>query len=190
MASLDTDRTHRLGFRAFLRFLGGGALLIVVLTAGIAAWWWYGARYVPPRYVVYYDYSVKLFALLIASYAAYRLAASFLAYRSHAYRFDDEFFHVIRGYLSRHETGVVYHQIQTVTVRRTLGDRMIGVADLTIVTSSGEDGASHAHLPGLDMRKARLVQRELLARAKRSQHAPAPAAYRPLRFVDVDEDEE
>lgn len=193
MASLDTGRTHHLGFRAFFLFLGWGSFLIVLLVAALCAWWWYGARFVPDPYVVYYDYSVKLFALLIAGYATYKLAASYFAYRAHAYRFDDEFFHLIKGYISRHEVGVVYHQIQSVTVHRSLGARLVGVADLVIITSSG-GGASDAHLPGLDMRKARMVQRELLMRAKRSQHAPVQTGYQTgyqtVPFEDLDDDED
>lgn len=189
MAQLDTDRTHRLGFRAFLLFLGWSALLVVLLAAGTAAWWWYGARLVPARYVTYYDYSVKLLALVVAVFALYRLVGSYLAYRSHAYRFDDEFFHVTRGYVSQQEVGVVYHQIQTVTVQRPLGARLVGVAHLAIVTNSGSGATYAAHLFGLDRAKARLVQRELLARAKASQQASREPRYRPVPFVEDEEDE-
>lgn len=188
MAHLDTSRTHRLGIRAFFLFLGWGAFYILLLLALLFAWWWYGARFVPDAYVEYYVYSVKLFALVITGYAAYRLLHAFFDYRSHRYRFDREFFHVEKGYINKREVGVVYHQIQTVTVERPLGARMVGVAHLDIITSSSGH-AQNAKLHGLDMKKARLIQKELLERARKSQHGGEPT-YRQVPFEDDEDGEE
>lgn len=184
---IDNGRTHRLGIRAFFLFLGWGIVVIALLLVALFTWWWYGARFVPQEYVLYYEYSVKMFALVIASYAVYKLAHSYFEYRSHGYRFDDEFFHVVRGYINRHEVGVVYHQIQTVTVNRPITARMVGVAHLSIVTSGSGEGAK-AHLQGIDMKKARLIQKELLARARRSQAGGEPR-YQAVPF-DEEEDED
>lgn len=186
MASLDTDRKHRLGGRAFLLFFARALLATIAAAAAIAATWWYASAYVPRRYVVYYVYGLKLLALLAAAYFVLKLVHAFLAYRSHEFRFDDEYFHISRGYLNRDETGVVYHQIQTVTVERPLGARLVGVAHLTVVMSGSDQGERVAHLPALDLRRARLVQKELLARARRHQRDERPR-YRSVPFED-DED--
>jgi membrane protein YdbS with pleckstrin-like domain len=188
MAHLDTSRTHHLGIRAFFLFLGWSTMHIVLLLALLFAWWWYGARFVPDAYVEYYVYSVKLFALVIAGYAAYRFAHAFFDYRSHRYRFEKEFFHLEKGYINKHEVGVVYHQIQTVTVERPLGARVVGVAHLGIVTSNSGEG-QHPKLHGLDMKKARLIQKELLERARKSQHGGEPQ-YHQVPFEDGDDEEE
>lgn len=190
MENLDTVRTHRLGGRAFLLFLGAGIIWILLFTALLGAYWWYAAPYVPKDYVIYYDYTVKLFALFLGGFIAYQFSSAYLRYRSHGYRFDDEFFHITKGYLDRHEIGIVYHQIQTVTVERNVSARLFGVAKLTIVTNA-TNGSHENHLPGIDMRKARLVQRELLSRSKRGQQAPREPRYEPVPFVEDEyEDEE
>ncbi len=189
MASLDTDRTHRLGARAFLLFLGAGIFWIVGLSVLLGAWWWYAAPFIPKAYVIYYDYSVKLLALCLGAFVFFRLMRAYLEYRSHGYRFDDEYFHITRGYINQNEMGIVYHQIQTVTVQRSIGARMVGVARLSIVTS-GTNGSHEMHLPGVEVNKARLVQRELLARSKATQHGSRKPRYEPVSFEDVDDEEE
>lgn len=189
MASLDTNRTHRLGFRAFLLFLGKGIFLLALLAIALGWVWWYGAIYIPKSYVIYYDYALKLFALILGACFSFVFLRAFMAYQAHVYRFDDEYFHLTKGYLDRHEMGVVYHQIQTVTVRRGIGARLVGLAQLTIVTSGGQGGVHEVQLPAIDMRKARLIQQELLARAKRSQHG-SRAQYQPVPFDEDDEEEE
>lgn len=189
MADLSTDRTHRLGSRAYFLFLGKGVLWFLLAVALLSLYWWYPAPYIPKNYIIFYDYSVKLFALFISAYGVFLLAKAYLEYRGHGYRFDDEFFHITKGYLNQHEVGVVYHQIQTVTVRRTLGARIVGVANLTIVTNSNRED-NEIHLPGIDARKARLVQRELLSRAKSMHERPKKREYEPVAFEEDEEFED
>ncbi len=190
MAALDTERTHRLGARAFFVFLGWGIFAGIALLLGLGAIWWYGAVYVPREYVVYFVYALQLAALCVAGFVVFRLAIAFFAYYAHAYRFDDEYFLIIRGYLDRHETGVVYHQIQTVTVQRPVSARLFGVAHLTIVTSGGSAETRQVQLPSIAMRKARLIQKELLARAKHGQGQRYEPRYRPVPFEDDEEADE
>ena len=61
------------------------------------------------------------------------LLRSYFDYRGYSFRFDNEFFYVTRGYFTKNEMGIVYHQIQHVTVRRGILDRAVGVAHLIIV---------------------------------------------------------
>ena len=189
MAKLDTARSHRLGGRAFLLFFGKGLLVTFVVAALIGATWWYGSAHVPKQYVIYYVYGLKLAGVLLLGYFLYKLAHAFFAYRSHEFRFDDEYFHINRGYINRDEMGVVYHQIQSVTVQRPIGARMVGVAHLTIIASSSDNGGRVAHLPALDVRRARLVQKELLARARRQQHPEERrGGYRQVPFDEEEDD--
>lgn len=190
MASLDTDRTHRLGGRAFLLFFGRGLLITLVIAGLIAATWWYGSVYVPKQYVIFYVYGLKLAAVLLLGYFLFKLSHAYLAYRSHQFRFDDEYFHITRGYINREETGVVYHQIQTVAIERPLGARMVGVAHLTVIMSGAGKGEKPAHLPALDLRRARMVQKELLARARRHQQGERQQGYRPVPFEDYEEEDD
>lgn len=189
MAELDTERTHHLGPRAFFLFLGTKLFWIVGLALLIVAYWWYVAKIVPLRHMPYFDYSVRLFAVLLGAYTAFVLMRSFLEYYSHRYRFDKEFFHLFRGYINQEEVSVVYHQIQTVTIQRPLAARFFGVAHIAIEMGNGE-GGSAAHLRGLDVSKARHVQRELVARSKQSHEGGAHARqYRPVPFEDFDDEE-
>lgn len=191
MAALDTERTHRLGVRAFFLFLGWGIFAGIALLLAVAALWWYGAVYVPKEYVIYFVYGLQVSALCIGAFLLFRFAVAFFAYYAHAYRFDDEYFLIIRGYLDRHETGVVYHQIQTVTVQRPVSARLFGVAHLNIVTSGGSPEVRAVQLPSIAMRKARLIQKELLARAKHGQaELFAPPRYQQVPFEDDEEGDE
>lgn len=188
MADLDTDRTHHLGGRAFFLFLGSRLFWMIASGLAIVAYWWYVARIVPLRYMPYFDYSVRLFAVILMAYVMFTVMRAFLEYYSHRYRFEDEFFHVFRGYINQDEVTVVYHQIQTVTVQRPLLARLFGVAHLQIIMGSGGEGDS-AHLRGLDAGKARLVQRELVARAKQHARGEERPRYRPVPFPYEEEEE-
>ena len=97
----------------------------------------------------------------------FKLFRAYFEYRGYAYRFDREFFLIMRGYLSRQEIGVVYHQIQTVILRHALMDRMVGVSNLIIVMNgANEYRPAEVVLPALEKKKARLVQQEILRRAR------------------------
>ncbi len=186
MPELDTERTHHLGGKAFFLFLGTRIFWFFGIAAAIFAYWWFVSGWVPFRYLPYFDYSVRLFWLLLAAYVMFGVLRAFLEYHSHRYRFEEEFFHVFRGYINQEEVNVVYQQIQTVTVKRPLLARAVGVAHLYIMMGSG-DGESE-HLLGLDVKKARLVQRELVARSRKSHETPHRPKYRPVPFEDIDDE--
>jgi len=115
------------------------------------------------------DFWFELVFFVWAGWAVFILFRSYFEYRGYSYRFDDEYFHVTKGYITRNETGVVYHQIQHVTIERGIFDRMIGVSNLIIVMNltGNNPSASHIVLPALNKNKAKLVHRELLRKANR-----------------------
>ena len=173
---MDLTATHRLGTRAFLLFLSRRLkwpiIFLVVLVAS-----WIERERVPIGYRDWSDYGLNVLFFVWAGLAVFILFRSFFEYRGYSFRFDEEFFHVTRGYFVKHEMGVVYHQIRHVTAKRGILDRAIGVCHLTIVTNvgSGNSGLSEIILPALDKRKAQVVQRELLRKASR-HFAQAPAS--------------
>jgi membrane protein YdbS with pleckstrin-like domain len=156
--TLDLEATHRLGSRAFLLFWTRRtrwSVLFLFVLAGI----WLSKVVLPGR----------TFQIIAGLALLWFIAASFRAYfeyKSYAYRFEREFFKLIRGYLARQEIGVVYHQIQTVSLRHGFWDRTMGISHLVIIMTGNRDEPSEVILPALDRRKARLVQEELLRQAR------------------------
>jgi uncharacterized membrane protein YdbT with pleckstrin-like domain len=115
------------------------------------------------------DFWFEVICLAWVGFMIFILFSSYFEYRGYSYRFDDEYFHVTNGYITKNETGVVYHQIQHVTIKRGIFDRLIGVSNLIIVMNltGGNPSTSHIVLPALNKNKAKLVHRELLRKAYR-----------------------
>jgi len=176
---MDFTETHHLGPRAFLLFLGRRMkwpIFFLMLVA--AAWYWRGL--VPAQYQIWSDYGIHLAFILWCGIMTFVILESYFEYHSHSYRFDDEYFHVIRGYFIKDEIGVVYHQIQHVTVKSGVMDRLAGVRQLVIVLNagSGDPARNTLTLPALDRNKAEAVQRELLRMAHRAgRRAPQEKTY-------------
>ncbi|MEK7507568.1 MAG: PH domain-containing protein [Patescibacteria group bacterium] len=172
---MDSSETHRLGTRAFLLFLSRRLMWPIVFAVVIAGLWTQKER-VPLLYRDWTDYGLNILVLLWIGLAVFIFLRSFFEYRGYSFRFDEEFFNVTRGYFVKHEMGIVYHQIQYVTVKCGIFDRAIGVGHLIIMTSTGggNSAPSEIVLPALDKRKAQLVRRELLRKANRNpDRAPA-----------------
>jgi uncharacterized membrane protein YdbT with pleckstrin-like domain len=86
-----------------------------------------------------------------------------LARRMVTLRFHDDHLTLESGFLSRVRRTVDMAKIQDVTVRQTLGQRMLGVGDL-MLESAGESGAmAIANVDG-----PRAIADEILASSKRS----------------------
>ncbi len=171
---MDLTATHRLGTRAFLLFLyrhvKWAALALIIAAAG---WFWHLGLQAP--YFTPVDYVLKAILILAGALFLLRILRAFFEYKGYAYRFDREFFHLTRGYITRQEIGVVYHQIQTVVIRRGVMDRMVGVSHLIIVlNNSSQNQPAEVVLPALEHAIAETVQKELLRQAR--IHAPRPFA--------------
>ncbi len=165
---MDFDKQHVLGQRAFTLFLFKRikfALFLFLLS-------WVAWRYehlAPEEYTLWVTLGVQLLFALSMAYFALILIRTFLEYRRYTYRFTDEAFIVTEGYLVRNEFGAVYHQIQSVNIRRTPLDRMIGVSQLVILMVGPDRESRRAQivLPGVGKTRAKLVQKELLIRARK-----------------------
>ena len=167
--------THRLGSRAFMLFLRQHTQLYVLAAVLLGAAWW-AQRWLPEQYRLYSGYGLKVLLLAAAAAIVFKAFKAFFEYRGYAYRFEEEFFHITRGYIRRDEIGVVYHQIQTVTLHHGIVDRFLGVSYLTIVMNGNQSRPSEVVLPALETSKARWVRQELLRQARlRSAYSPAPA---------------
>lgn len=164
---LNLEATHRLGPRAFFLFWSRRARwTLLALLCVIVAWVF---REKMPFVAAYHVQAEIVFQIVFAVTGALFLMTSlraFFEYRSYEYRFEREFFRLTRGYIARQEIGVVYHQIQTVTLNHNFFDRMTGISHLVIVMTGTHDAPSEVVLPALDRRKARQVQEELLRQAR------------------------
>ncbi len=171
---MENFETHSLGHRAFALFLSRRiklALFLVLLTGVV----WYVERFLPPDYLLWVDYAGHLLALVTAAYFIFILIITYFEYRRYTYSFTEEAFLMTHGYITRNEVAAMYHQIQSVNIRRTPLDRAVGVSQIVITLTGTDRESAHTHiiLPAVGKTKAKLVQKELLVRARR--HIPPRA---------------
>ncbi len=173
---LNLEATHRLGPRAFMIFWTHRAHwpFLALLALGVA--WFFEGRV---QFLAAYHFQALfvfeiVFAIVFGLFALATMRA-FFEYRGYAYRFENEFFRLSKGYIARQEIGVVYHQIQTVTLRHNFLDRSMGITHLVIVMTGGRENPSEVILPAIDHKKARQVQEELLRQARIRSGFAAPA---------------
>lgn len=164
---MENDRKHSLGQRAFMVFLCRRIKFAIFLFL-VAFGCWYAERWVPPEYGPYGDYATKLVFLLTAAYFLMVLFWTYMEYHFYTYTFTNEAFIMTSGYVMRTETAALYHQIQNVNIHRSPLDRLLGVSQIVIIMSGIERESAHNKivLPAVGKRKAKLVQKELLVRAR------------------------
>src|SRR3989344_2693411 len=165
---MESHITHSLGHRAFFIFLFRRIKmsLFLFLLAGLT---WYYRSAVSAAYVTWMDFAWKTILLIATVFFSAILLWTYLEYNRHTYRFGEEAFMVMCGYVVRDEVAVVYHHIQSVNIRRKPMDRIVGVSQIVIIMTGTdrESQRSQIVLPALARDKARLVQNELLARARK-----------------------
>jgi membrane protein YdbS with pleckstrin-like domain len=164
---MENDRKHSLGQRAFFVFLFRRikfAIFLFLLAYGC----WYAERWLPANFLDYGDFAAKIVFLLTLAYFAMVLFWTLMEYHFYTYTFTHEAFIMTSGYVTRTETAALYHQIQNVNIHRSPLDRFIGVSQIVIfMTGSGRDAPHNKiTLPAVGRRKAKLVQKELLVRAR------------------------
>ncbi len=164
---MENHRKHSLGKRAFLLFLSKRIKLVIfffVLTGAV----WYSERWAPPYYTPFVDYGVNLLALFSVLYFLAIILWTYMEYHFYTYMFTDEAFIMTSGYIMRNEFAALYHQIQNVNIQRGPLDRLTGVSKVVIFMNGAEKDATHNKivLPAVGKTKARLVQKELLIRAR------------------------
>jgi membrane protein YdbS with pleckstrin-like domain len=141
-------------------------LVIFFFVLAVAAW--YSERWAPPYYVPFVDYGVNLLALFSVLYFLAIILWTWLEYRVYTYTFTDEAFIMTSGYIMRTELAALYHQIQNVSIQRNPLERIVGVSKIVIFMNGAEKDAAHNKivLPAVGKTKAKLVQQELLIRAR------------------------
>jgi len=168
---MENHKKHSLGKRAFILFLSKRIKFVIFLFALTAAGW-YSERWLPsayPIYAIWGDFGVKLLLMISITYFLMILAWTYLEYHYYTYTFTDEAFIMTYGYIVRNEMAALYHQIQNVSIQRGPLDRITGVSQIVIFMTGSERDASHNKivLPAVGKTKAKLVQKELLVRARR-----------------------
>jgi membrane protein YdbS with pleckstrin-like domain len=181
---MENQQKHSLGRRAYILFLSKRIKLVIFLFVLTAAAW-YSERWIPLSYAYYapfLDYAVNLLALLSALYFLAILLWTYMEYHFYTYMFTDEAFIMTYGYVVRNEMAALYHQIQNVSIQRGPLDRFAGVSRIVIFMTGSERDSAHNKivLPAVGKTKAKLVQKELLVRARRhsgnySETAPGAA---------------
>ena len=165
---LEDHRTHTLGRRAFLLFLSRRikfSIFLFLLTGAV----WYSGRWLPTYYIFWSTYAAQLLLLISIAYLLMIVLYTYWEYHFYTYTFTEEAFVVTSGYITRKEVAALYHQIQNVNIERGPFDRMIGVSGIVIFLSGAQHDVPHnkIFLPAVGKRKAKLVQKELLIRARR-----------------------
>ena len=166
--NMNNSEEHSLGHRAFFLFLSKRIKLVLVLF-GLTLAVWYGKRLVPTEYLPWAIYLTQIAFLISLTYFSLILIRTYLEYRRYTYTFTEEAFILTHGYITRNELAAVYHQIQSVSIIRSPLDRLIGVSQLVIMLTGADKDPHHARvvLPGVGKTKAKLVQKELLTRARK-----------------------
>src|ERR1700722_17305725 len=165
---MENHRKHSLGKRAYLLFLSKRIKFVIFLfVLTIAAW--YSERWAPAYYLPFVQYGVELLALFSVLYFLAMLLVTWMEYHFYTYTFTDEAFVMTQGYVVRNELAALYHQIQNVNIQRGPLDRMAGVSQIVIFMNGGEHSGAQNKivLPAVSKKKAKLVQQELLVRARR-----------------------
>ncbi len=168
---IENHKKHSLGHRAFLLFFARRMKLPIFLFL-IAGGVWYGVQWLPPDYASWGVGAAQIIALIGAAYAVGALLFTYLQYRVYTYMFTDEAFVMTSGIAMRNEVAALYHQIQNVNINRSPANRLVGVSEIVIFMTGSDRETGHTKivLPAVSRTKARIVQRELLVRARR--HVP------------------
>jgi uncharacterized membrane protein YdbT with pleckstrin-like domain len=165
---IDNGKKHSLGQRAFLIFLFP-RLKWVIFFAALTFAAWYGERWIPVDYLEWEIYATQILLALTIAFFVFIFFETYMEYRYYTYLFSEEAFIMTYGYMTRNEVATLYHHIQNVNIERSVLDRAIGVSKL-IILMTGSDRTSQRNqivLPAIGRKKARIVQAELLRRARR-----------------------
>lgn len=166
---MEDRRVHRLGHRAFILFLSRRSKFAIFLFLLTGAVWFGTMKWLPPSYAYWGSYATELFLLISIAYLLMVLLRTYIEYHAYTYMFTRDAFVVTKGYMTRTEAATLYHQIQNVNIERSMGDRMTGVSSIVIFLAGGQHDSPHNRivLPAVAARKAKMVQKELLVRARK-----------------------
>ncbi|MGB7957545.1 MAG: PH domain-containing protein [Minisyncoccia bacterium] len=175
---MDDHKKYSLGHRAFIYFLSRRIKFAVYLFV-LAGVLWYSERWVPSSFItwsLWQDYATRVLFLLSIAYFLLMFLRTYMEYSNYKYIFTDEAFVMTSGFVVQTEVAALYHQIQNVNIDRGPLAQLAGVSDIVIVMIGSERNSAHNRiiLPAVGKKRARLVQKELLVRA-RGHIAPVPA---------------
>ncbi|HUZ92840.1 MAG TPA: PH domain-containing protein [Candidatus Paceibacterota bacterium] len=163
----ENAKQYRLGYRAFFIFLlkrMRGPVIVLLIALGI----WYAKRWIPAGYASWGDYVLYGMLILSGAILLVLFIRTLIEYRFYRYSFTEDAFVMISGYVTHNETATLYHQIQNVNIKRTISDRLVGVSELVIVMAGMSGSESHrVFLPALEKTRAKMVQQELITRARK-----------------------
>jgi membrane protein YdbS with pleckstrin-like domain len=165
---MDDNKKHSLGRRAFFLFLSGRIKWVIIWYLVVAALW-YTERWLTTQWIIWWNYGLEILALVVTVYFILLILRVYMEYRYYTYMFTEEAFIMTYGVVMRSEVAALYHQIQNVNIERGVLDRMAGVSRIVIFMTGAERDAAHSKivLPAVGRKKAKLVQKELLVRARR-----------------------
>ena len=165
---MENHKKHSLGRRAFFLFLSKRIKSAIALFIVTAAVWW-SERWAPAGYAPWVAYAAELLFLVSCAWLIFLLVRTYMEYHFYTYMFTEEAFIMTSGYITRNEVAALYHQIQNVNIYRSPGDRLAGVSKVVIFMTGNEKDSPHNKivLPAVGKKKAKLVQKELLSRARR-----------------------
>lgn len=162
------NQTHSLGRRAFLLFFIRRIKLPIVLAL-LALAVSYSDRWLPVGYAQLDDQIAYVMFLCSIAYIVAVFLITYLEYRVYTYSFTEEAFVLTRGIAMRNEVAALYHQIQNVNINRSPMNRIFGVSEIVIYMTGAdrESGHSKIILPAIGKFRAKVVQKELLSRARK-----------------------
>jgi membrane protein YdbS with pleckstrin-like domain len=165
---MENHHKHSLGRRAFVLFLSKRLKVVIMLFIITGAVFW-SERYVPDGYLPWVAYAAALLFLISCAWLVFVLVRTYMEYRFYTYMFTEEAFIMTYGYMVRTEVAALYHQIQNVNIYRAPMDRLAGVSKVVIFMTGNEKDSPHNKivLPAVAKHKAKIVQKELLSRARR-----------------------
>lgn len=168
---MNTNPQH-LGIKTFWLFAlraGQPAFFFVLMSIVL----FIAKSYVPLQFAQYTSYvtgAALAFIGLAIIIAAFGLLSGWLTYINYTFVLDTDAFKIRKGVFSHEETALPYRQIQTIDLKQSLTDRMIGVSQLVILTAGHEDanesvaGESEGEFPVIDSELASALRDELLKR--------------------------
>lgn len=165
---LVSNQKYSLGHRALILFFFHKLKWSLLLFA-VGGLLWYMAQSLAADSAVWTMFAaqVTLFTAGIALIITFLVV--YLEYRVYTYMFTNEAFIVTSGLIMRKEIAALYHQVQNVNIQRSPLNRLIGVSEIIILMTGSDTGPGKSEiiLPAVGRGRAKLVQQEILKRARR-----------------------
>lgn len=110
----------------------------------------------------------KIFIWVLVGYFVAIMLGAIFTYNNYVFEIDTEGLHIKMGVIHKTEVSLPFDQVQNVNIERTLADRILGLAKISIETAgnAGNVGANgmpngkvkaEAYLPGLNLEKAKKI---------------------------------